>query len=1656
MNFTNSTRATVAATLAISVLVGCSDDSRGGADLDTPATTDKASVCFAPDLFSAQGSSGQLEYRVSTNEGDERLIRTWTVIGPQDFEGRETTRVDFGSTTMTASEAVFIGEQLYLAVDETAALVSDVGQIINAQSDGAAYTETRIYQPPRQQAFDLQAGDVHQQRFTRSRQNSLEGEISETVEQTREFVGLVTLSLPAGEFETCHFVIEESVVSAQKAEGDSQMREEWLDRDSGVVVRFSNAKGLADLLEGQVNGQVLGDGEPGPTPEPTLEPTPAPTVTPTSNPTPAPTAAPTPAVTPAPTPVSTPTPTAAATPSPTPLPTATPTAQPTPAPTPAPTPVPTAAPTPTPAPTATPPDTMAPTVSISSGSQADPGGFYTLTGSVADNVGVSSASYSLDGGPEQSLSLNAGAFSETLQLSNDPTRITVYARDASNNRGDDAITVSFAPPPNPVTAVIHVSDNPQVNQAVTFDASASTGPNGATLSYTWTFPDGLQRSGINVGRVFNQAETIQVTLEVSDGAQSDQVTEQVVIAAPSAQGSAVLHGEVIDDDQGALKDVDILDGAGQLLATSDAYGRFQVTIDRAVPVVLRYRRAGWLDQIQRFVIPATADVWRTQAQLIRQGETLFLPDAAAGGELFTSEGVRVSFPASALIDENGQPVVGGISVRITPLDTSGDDFAAFPGGPAAVSAEGDMGVMATHGLMDVELRQDEREVFVAPGMTATIDIPLETTHSAGSKIDLWSLDEASGLWINEGEGTVVSANGGSALRADVSHFSWWNADDFISLHQAPLALSRNGSSVSVTGPVQVTGTTPPEVPGPRSTVSVTLPDLDQPYSIGLPIGIDTALIATANGGALRCAGRFVPTGGETGYALECIDLSDPIEPTVTALSYGDTATHTFSSPGEEHVFTFAAQAGDIARIRLTSHNSARARAVIVSAGGWEIFPTDVAANQTEEIIYPVPGDRTVAVAVRAGELAGDIEIAVDRITETSIEQEQVVNVTANSTGTKSWTFWANAGQMLHVRFYGTVPFGSVQLFREGLALAPTGQRFGGLDSQVYEIPETGLYLLQQDILGGVNASGVQYAFTVTDMPPPSYAASERAVFVGDLSVPGKVHRYVSPVGANGSVLARPQVGGGQMHPHLAERLGFTSTWTESARSVDPAEGSFALEKIGPAVSGSQSYFHAVFHKDGDTGAYQIDIQRQAETAEMIVGEASCAGAQTRYLPLAVSAVEAGGEVTLCDGNHETFDGIRLGQGATIVGSGSADATLRGWQERRLIEDGVASLEGATLLLNGRDGASIVYDRASPVPLRLRDLRVVGNANSSGNTALSVLAIGAAAGPDDIDVDGIEVIGPIGTGLSLSDVNGVSASGVVVTDASGAGIRLGNTDGVTLANVFLDNVTSGILADQGRVTNTTIEGGTISLNSTGVGFGVALLERAENTAPAGTSSVQGLDITLAADGDTGISVELGSDPSLVQIGQNLVDGGNFTTRGLWVLPVVAGAGSVDIANNVLIENDLYAILVSHADRLNDLRVVNNSIANSSSTAPALTLILLSLDTATITSDYYFYNNLFVGHGTNLDRAVAISRSVSFSADSNLFWNLGSTYTVGNSSASNGANDISGQDPLIRNRELEVLVGSPAIDAGNTFQAPAEDFHGTLRPAGADADIGAYEQ
>lgn len=153
-------------------------------------------------------------------------------------------------------------------------------------------------------------------------------------------------------------------------------------------------------------------------------------------------------------------------------------------------------------------------------------------------------------------------------------------------------------------------------------------------------------------------------------------------------------------------------------------------------------------------------------------------DASLGGDAFDgSSGARAMFGAGTLIDANGDAVSGDVTVSLASLDPGRPlELRAFPGEFSGVRDDQSEVAIETFGPMEITVMQGGEEVNIAPGQTAEIAFPIYD-FDAPETIPLWSLDEATGRWVEEGIAVrSLDENGNDVYRSTITHMSWWNPD----------------------------------------------------------------------------------------------------------------------------------------------------------------------------------------------------------------------------------------------------------------------------------------------------------------------------------------------------------------------------------------------------------------------------------------------------------------------------------------------------------------------------------------------------------------------------------------------------------------------------------------------------------------------------------------------------------------------------------------------------------------------------------------------------------------------------------------------------------------------------------------------------------------
>lgn len=353
--------------------------------------------------------------------------------------------------------------------------------------------------------------------------------------------------------------------------------------------------------------------------------------------------------------------------------------------------------------------------------------------------------------------------------------------------------------------------------------------------------------------------------------------------------------------------------AGNATATTDANGRATLAAAPGSTQVVAVAKDGHVDQLRVLRLGSDVRAARLHITLLARNVGVDITDVQAGGNAAGPAGARVELPANALVDANGAAVTGTVRMALTPIDASGPLVRAVPGEFEGTDATGARTLLASFGATDFTPMQGGRKVQLAPGKTATIEMPLfarkTLTGSAlavGDTLPFWSLATATGLWRQEGSGTVVASAEsptGLALRASVTHFSPYQPAHAVPRRAASVNVAASGVPPSA-GPqpcVILNSTSPPGSTFARyfrqsdcagSTINAgnggtdTTIDLADVATVSGTVDVSAeASLTTVNLDELVCVSASVPAGTLMTIALQCDALG------TTRLSFPNSTTY---------------------------------------------------------------------------------------------------------------------------------------------------------------------------------------------------------------------------------------------------------------------------------------------------------------------------------------------------------------------------------------------------------------------------------------------------------------------------------------------------------------------------------------------------------------------------------------------------------------------------------------------------------------------------------------------------------------------------------------------------------------------------------------------
>lgn len=241
---------------------------------------------------------------------------------------------------------------------------------------------------------------------------------------------------------------------------------------------------------------------------------------------------------------------------------------------------------------------------------------------------------------------------------------------------------------------------------------------------------------------------------------------------------------------------------------SNSMGDFDLQLSDSTEYVLKFTAPGYAVQSVPVKSPTADKSLFLEVTMIARGETQIF-DSASSVTLTGADGATVSLNPGSFFDANGNVVTGDIQATITPVDVSHPAMlSAFPGEFSGV-LEGDSidTPIVSLGTVEYVFTQNDQPIQLGAGQTAAIEIPIYfSTYQDGSAINigdlipLWSLNADTGIWTQEGTGTVVASPDsptGMAMSATTSHFTWWNCDVSMNAAQAVVTVYGADSGTAV-------------------------------------------------------------------------------------------------------------------------------------------------------------------------------------------------------------------------------------------------------------------------------------------------------------------------------------------------------------------------------------------------------------------------------------------------------------------------------------------------------------------------------------------------------------------------------------------------------------------------------------------------------------------------------------------------------------------------------------------------------------------------------------------------------------------------------------------------------------------------------------------
>lgn len=236
--------------------------------------------------------------------------------------------------------------------------------------------------------------------------------------------------------------------------------------------------------------------------------------------------------------------------------------------------------------------------------------------------------------------------------------------------------------------------------------------------------------------------------------------------------TSALQGTVLDEIGLPAAGVQIKIGNRSVLTDRDGHFRLHnLGLDKVASLVTA-EKTGYFKAYRSFAAGSGTNLVVIKMMKRNLAGTI---NASSGGEVTLAGGAKVRLNAASVVNEaNGNSYAGSVSVFAAVIDPTTADFAdLIPGSSLALDKNNQRTILSPFGLLAVQLEGTGGEKLqIKTGSVAAITMPIPAARqsNAPATVPLWSLNETTGLWKEEGTATRQ----GNSYTAEVKHFSYWN------------------------------------------------------------------------------------------------------------------------------------------------------------------------------------------------------------------------------------------------------------------------------------------------------------------------------------------------------------------------------------------------------------------------------------------------------------------------------------------------------------------------------------------------------------------------------------------------------------------------------------------------------------------------------------------------------------------------------------------------------------------------------------------------------------------------------------------------------------------------------------------------------------------